>query len=409
MTTVAYHLNLANHCSSIALWGARTGPALILFFVLCYPVLSHADAIAIPAGVAKPYQSHVEQALVHYQNQHYVEAWRMFSAANRLWPNARTLRGIGRALYELRQYREAIDFFEYAEESPKHPLSAALRHEVRGLKKKARAALAHVKVQLSPTEATLTIDGLEEFLGPNQELTLDPGAHSVHVTAPGYEPEQRNVKLAQAERTAWHFELTPLALATPLDPLLKATAQTSTAQSGPPSPNDSVLPRSAQKARHTATQPAWLMPVGLSLAVAGSLGATVSVIEYGNYLNAGAKLRFRDTPEQRGAWNDRRSNTLMLSALSAGLLSLGAAALAPSIPRHKRSWVTPTLAIAGAVTLATGLALITANTCSRAASENVATCSTATERQDGGTLLAMASAPLLTIPLVYAVEWLSEL
>jgi hypothetical protein len=126
------------------------------------------------------------------------------------------------------------------------------------------------------------------------------------------------------------------------------------------------------------------------------------------YLDNGEKLRQPNhlTLQYRDRWLSSRDRTLVVSGIGTGLLTLGAAAVADAIPPAERGWLSPTLAVAGASVLATGVALYAANNCNTQADATLRACSMRIERRDAGSLLAMLSVPLLTIPAVHAVQWL---
>lgn len=300
--------------------------------------LTPAGARADNANVPATYRQLVDEALREYKAEQFERAHALFLEAHRMWPNARTLRGLGRVAFELQRYQDTIDYLEQAQASSTQPLDLNLRQEAKELQRKAREALAQAAAE--PT----------------------------------------------ASDNVWHVE---------------AVEQ--------PAPREKVVTfMLRQPAPPASERPAWLLPTGLSLSFVGALGAGFGAATYAAYLDNGSKLRVHDTPHYRERWQDSRDRALLFSGIGLGVLSLGAAALAPSIPPRERRWLTPVLLATGSAALISGLALIAANGCTREASETLSSCTSKTERSDAGALLAMLSAPLLSMPLTYAVEWLTQ-
>lgn len=146
-----------------------------------------------PAG----YRETIEQALSEYGHQNYEEASTLFSRAHALYPNARTLRGMGMAAFELRRYEESANQLEAALDSKVRPLEGDLRSETSALLTRARGFLAVVNVEIKPTTATLLLDG--QPVKPGNELNLRLGEHVLEVRAEDYRPERRTLRVHGGE------------------------------------------------------------------------------------------------------------------------------------------------------------------------------------------------------------------
>ena len=105
------------------------------------------------------YRELVEQALAEYAAKNYDEAGTLFERAHTLFPNARTLRGMGMAAFELRQYDQSARHLEAALASTVRPLDGALRKETEALAARARAFVATLELRVSPAHANLSLDG----------------------------------------------------------------------------------------------------------------------------------------------------------------------------------------------------------------------------------------------------------
>lgn len=355
----------------VVLWGATTVPL---------------SAQAPSAEGAATYRQLVEQALGQYRAQHYIPAHALLLEAHRMWPNARTLRGLCRVAFDMRRYRDAINYCSEASSADVQPLDANLHREVRALQDKANQALARVEVEVTPNTARFRVDGLYERLGDGRQLTLNPGRHIIEASAPGYRSERRSVQLKLGERTSHRFQLASLGQARP---------PTVSRPDGPRRPD-----------RPERRDPlSWRLPTGLSLLAVGALSTGFGIAGYAQYLERGNELRVQDKAALRTRWTDARTGTFLWSAVGAGALSAGAATLAPAVARRERRWLTPTLAVLGGGALTGGLVLLATNRCG-GSRETIGSCTSRTGHHDGGALLTMVSAPLLTLPLFYGIEWL---
>jgi hypothetical protein len=163
----------------------------------------HADEAPEPAG----YRETIEQALSEYGHQNYEEASTLFSRAHALYPNARTLRGMGMAAFELRRYEESANQLEAALASQVRPLDGELRSETSALLSRARGFLAVVNVEIKPTTATLLLDG--QPVKPGNELNLRLGEHVLEVRAEDYRPERRTLRVHGGEVLRIEVSLNP--------------------------------------------------------------------------------------------------------------------------------------------------------------------------------------------------------
>jgi len=375
---------------------------------------SHARALADPdsSHAAPTYRQLIDEALHEYNAQHFAKALSLFERAHEVWPNARTLRGLGKVSFELRRYRAAIDYLERARASKAQPLDDPMRRDAERLEAHARSYLGRVRVELEPKSAELRLDGSAERIEPDRTLLLDPGEHVLEVVAPGFVTERHVYALSVAEQTTWAIRLRAV----------PASAPTGTTTTPRPRPTFeanalAISPRTAALASSESTSSTsgptdtgasrhWLLPTGLTLAFVGAATTGVATGLFVAYLDSGDKLRQPNhlTLQYRERWLRSRDRTLVVSGIGSGLLTLGAAALAETIPPAERRWLSPALAAVGTAVLVTGISLYAANSCD--AQQTLRACSLHVERHDAGSLLAMVSIPLLTIPIIHAVEWL---
>ncbi|MEY4508137.1 MAG: hypothetical protein RLZZ450_259 [Pseudomonadota bacterium] len=161
-----------------------------------------------PAG----YRETVEQALSEYAAKNYEEASSLFARAHALYPNARTLRGQGMTAFELRRYEESIGFLEGALRAGAKALDGQLRADTQALLVRAQSFVARVEVDLSPSSATLAIDGKPVPYTPRTPLLLGLGEHALSAEAEGYRPERKNVRVRGGEVLRIDLQLTASAL-----------------------------------------------------------------------------------------------------------------------------------------------------------------------------------------------------
>jgi hypothetical protein len=270
------------------------------------------------------------------------------------------------------------------------------------LRERARGYLTQVHVVTDP-DAMLVVDGAIEALSANQLLELDPGDHTVEFRAAGYRTEHRTYSLLPGQLTTWIIQLeaeAPARASAALAPAEVARLHVSGHMS-----DDKAGPVDSAPGR------AWLFPTGLALSFVGvaTVGAGAGFLA--SYYDEGGRLRRASSETEaryETRWTDARGRALWTASIGSGVLALGAAALSDGISPNVRSWLSPTLLALGVGAFATGLSLYAANACTVRAGQDLQACSASIERRDTGSLLAVLSAPLLTIPLVQAATWLAS-
>lgn len=153
------------------------------------------------------YREAIDSAIGEYEAGHFSEARTLFEAAHNVYPNARSLRGMGMAEFELRNYPASIYFLEQALAAPVKPLSNTLRSETEQLLARARSFVGKILVELQPADATLTLNGTTMPLGPDRAFTLIAGEYQLKVSAPGYADEQRALHVAATQVSTVRVEL----------------------------------------------------------------------------------------------------------------------------------------------------------------------------------------------------------
>jgi hypothetical protein len=147
------------------------------------------------------YGNAVEAGIKEHVRGNYQEARVHFLRAHALFPNARTLRGLGKVDYELRNYGDAVRYLEEALASQVRPLDQELRLETQQLLERARVYVGEVHVAVEPGSATVSVDGVTMATGPKASLSLLVGDHVLEFRAQGRMPERRSVRILGGERT----------------------------------------------------------------------------------------------------------------------------------------------------------------------------------------------------------------
>jgi hypothetical protein len=148
-------------------------------------------AQAAPAPPAAAYEETLARAFQDFEQGHFVEAGTLFREAHRRFPNAHTLRALGMVEHELEHYVSAVDFLERALASQVQPLSAELRASATQLLTQARGHVALVRVQFTPPQAVLLVDGLVAAAGSGDVLSLNAGEHELALEARGHTSARR--------------------------------------------------------------------------------------------------------------------------------------------------------------------------------------------------------------------------
>lgn len=156
----------------------------------------------VPVAAEPPgYTAIVDAAIHEHELSHYQEARELLLKAHALFPNARTLRGLGKVEYELRNYGQAVNYLEGALASAVRPLDPRLRMEVEELLGRARAYVGEVHVAVEPSSASVIVDGVTVASGPQASFSLVVGDHLIEFHAAGHFPERRAVHIKGGEET----------------------------------------------------------------------------------------------------------------------------------------------------------------------------------------------------------------
>lgn len=176
-----------------------------------------ASILALSAAAAAQenaeYQSLIAEAVTEFDAHRFAEARVLFRRAHQIEPNARTLRGIGLASFELADYVQAHRALKSSLDETRRALTEAQRAEVQSLLERTDRFLGIFTVTLAPASAVI-----EPPLEPDGTLLLALGTHTVRARAEGHREVERTVEVTGGERAELHFELEPLEGAPPPPP-----------------------------------------------------------------------------------------------------------------------------------------------------------------------------------------------
>jgi len=151
------------------------------------------------------YDRLVDEALAEFDDGHYEEALSAFEQAYKVKPSARALRGVAKALFELRAYARCVATIDRALASQDEPLTGALRADVESLRERAMHFVGEAIVDVTPAEATVVLDG-EAIAAPFSRV-VDVGPHTLDVSAPDHHPQSRRFEIHGGETTRVNVRL----------------------------------------------------------------------------------------------------------------------------------------------------------------------------------------------------------
>ena len=144
------------------------------------------------AGDSSEYEQLVDKGIAEYRAGHWEESRSLFEQAHAINPNARTLRGLGLAAYEGRDYVACIEYLEEALADSRKPLTDKQRPALEKVIAEASSFVGRFTLQLEPANATLEVDGYEAK-AKSGVLLLNAGDHELVASAAGYRRLTRHI------------------------------------------------------------------------------------------------------------------------------------------------------------------------------------------------------------------------
>lgn len=174
--------------------------ARLLTAIALVSVMTTVCAPAHAQRGSREYRRTIARALRDFDAGRYEEARALFRRAHELDPNARTLRGIGMASFELRDYVEAEAALSEALLSQTQPLDARLRAETAELLEQTLGFLGRYLIIVEPPSAALTVDDTVPPPRLDGMVLLPIGEHVVQAQLDGYETVTRRFEVLGGEQ-----------------------------------------------------------------------------------------------------------------------------------------------------------------------------------------------------------------
>jgi tetratricopeptide (TPR) repeat protein len=213
-----------------------------------------------PAG----YREAIDRALEEAELGNFAEAREQFARAHTLFPNARTLRGLGISEFELRHYLVSVDYLDQALASGVKPLEGNLRKETESLLTRASSYLGALRIALTPSSATLVIDGARTVASLSEPVRLEVGDHLLEFRASGYVSERRQVTVRGGQSEPLEVQL---------------TAATASAAAREPAPAVGSADQTATRSEHVPVYKRWWLWTAIGVVVVGATVGTVIALK----------------------------------------------------------------------------------------------------------------------------------
>lgn len=217
----------------------------VLGVALAAGAASAARAQARSAQDESPaYRSAIAGAVEEFDLNHFSEAREQFVRAHALFPNARTLRGLGLCDFELRRYVSAVGYLRDALDSNVKRLEGGLRSATESILQRAESYVGTVRFELEPKDASVAIDGVNVEPNAAGNVLIEVGDHALVVRAAGHVTERRSLQVHGGQTQTFEVQLASVELgpehvaaasAAPAEPLAP--------QPGPPADRPPVYKR----------------------------------------------------------------------------------------------------------------------------------------------------------------------
>lgn len=191
--------------------------------VLLLPTRGHADVPTSPSSTPAPSNDTPQptsgptgealerytRAMSHYNNGDYRLALIEMQRAYELAPSYRILYNLGRIHQQLNNWSKALVHLERYLDEGGSEVPAERKAEVLRELESLRLKVAHIQLTANAKLSRVSVDGRQVDRAEWEKgLTVDAGpSHKIRVEADGYQPAERDLELAGAERIAVVFRL----------------------------------------------------------------------------------------------------------------------------------------------------------------------------------------------------------
>jgi len=370
------------------------GPCLALS-LLAFALFFASPSLAQSGPDTPGYRDAIAEAITEHDAHNYIEAKALFIRAHKLYPNARTLRGLGAVSFELQQYRESVGYLEQALASKVRPLEGGLREDTERLLARARGFVAEVKLRLEPADAHVIVDGADEPVGNNEPLILPVGEHELEFRAKGFQPQRRRYRVQGGESKSWIITIS-------LQP--EQTAGSAPTVAPPAKSVDTGIGRGRRALRVIGVTSLTLGIGAFAAATALSIKRHRYALDFRAGLGPGESSNTSYSANYH-VWKDARLGPYVAEAAATTLLTTGALTLLLSADREAFPWWASSLtAMAGVGLVAWGAHDVASPVSCEAL--DVRKCTIGQEKRDRGALVMLSSLPFLAVPITQLTRWL---
>jgi tetratricopeptide (TPR) repeat protein len=186
-----------------------------LLIACAFACVVHATAGAqdLPPSDPAEYRRVLREAIGEFNAGRFEEARALFRRAHEISPSARTLRSIGMASYELREYGAAFVALNEALASTGNPLNRRQRREVEELVRNTRTFLGRFYLVVEPPEANVTVDGEAPVRDADGSILLGLGPHTLAAEHAGFERGSLSLEVQGGEERELQLRLEAIVVA----------------------------------------------------------------------------------------------------------------------------------------------------------------------------------------------------
>lgn len=169
----------------------------------------------------------ISLALLEFQSGRFAEARALFERAHAMSPSARTLRGIGIAAFEMRDYPQAWVSLREALDNTTSPLTPEMREDATLLLTRIDVFLSRIELVDLPSEANVLVDG-RPAVTRDALVLVGPGAHTISIEAEGMRRRTLSLEAVSGATQRIVVDLVPLPSAEPREAVTPETAPVTT-------------------------------------------------------------------------------------------------------------------------------------------------------------------------------------
>jgi hypothetical protein len=174
-------------------------------------LVAFSGAAARAADDDTPVAVLIGDAVAEYDAGHFQEARALFRQAHDKVPTARTLRGIGMASFELRDYVEAARALGASLRDQRRPLTPEQKRHAEALLARANTFVGRFTVKIKPESASLFVDGRPADVEPDGVVLLAFGRHQLSLRCASCAPAEKDedVEVSGGEHKTIELALAP--------------------------------------------------------------------------------------------------------------------------------------------------------------------------------------------------------